>query len=314
MQNLLFTFNVVAPVFLVVALGFVVRISGIIDDGFVSTTSKFTFEIALPIFVFMKLYNIDLAEKFEPGLITFAYVVTIVMFLIIWLFASMRIKRKEDMGVFVQGSFRSNYAIVGLAVTLNMFGEDALARASLLLVFLLPLYNLLSVIVLTRMDESKQENIIVKTAVEVIRNPLIIAVVISIIFSQTGLNPGKAILTGAGYISDLALPVALIGIGASMNIKNIRKASRLAFYSSLLKLVVLPCAALPAAILLGFEEEELGIIFILFACPTAIVSFIMAEAMGGNSRLAGNIVVLTTIASVITMTLGLVSLKELGII
>jgi predicted permease len=117
-------------------------------------------------------------------------------------------------------------------------------------------------------------------------------------------------ITG-NFLADVALPLALVGIGGSLNLLHIRKASALAFSSAFIKLIAVPVVLTIGAYFYGFRDIDLGLIFILFACPTAIVSFIMAEAMGANSKLAGNIVLISTVASVFTMAVGIVILKEL---
>ncbi len=125
--------------------------------------------------------------------------------------------------------------------------------------------------------------------------------------------PDVLLKTGT-YLAELALPLALLGIGGFLSFKDITKNHLLTIISTLLKLVIIPAAATFAAYAFGFTGNDLGIIFILFACPTAIASFIMAEAMGVNSRLAGNILLLTTLASIVTITIGFFILKQNGLI
>jgi hypothetical protein len=121
-------------------------------------------------------------------------------------------------------------------------------------------------------------------------------------------------LTTGNYFSDLALPLALVGIGGSLNFENIKKASGLAFSASVIKIFIIPLVLTYTAYLFGFRGADLGIMFVIFACPTAIVSFIMAEAMGANSKLAGNIVLISTVGSVFTFAIGIILLKSLGLI
>lgn len=122
------------------------------------------------------------------------------------------------------------------------------------------------------------------------------------------------ISVSGNFLSELALPLALIGIGGSLNLQNLKKASGLAFTSSVIKIIITPLILTAGAYYAGFRGEDLGMMFVLFACPTAIVSFIMAEAMGCNSKLAGNIVLVTTIGSVFTIAAGIIILKESNLI
>ncbi len=314
LNNIIFTFNIVAPVFLIIALGFVIKKIGVINENFVAITSKFVFNISLPAFIFMKISNIDLTAVLDMGQIIFIYAGTLLVYFIIWIIASFFIKDGRDLSVFVQGAYRSNYAIVGLAIIANLYGDEGLGKASLILAFLLPVYNVLAVIILTvPMRKIKKLNL-GNTVQEIILNPLIIAVIVALPFSYFKLELPSMLLTTGNFLADVALPLALIGIGGSLNIENIKRASTLAFSSSILKLIVVPVILTLFAYLFGYREMDLGIMFILFACPTAIVSFIMAEAMGCNSKLAGNIVVISTIGSVITISVAIIYLKSTGLI
>ena len=313
-DNLIFTANIVAPVFLIIALGFLLRKLKIINESFVTVTSKFVFNVCLPALIFMELYNIDFGAVVDPGQIIYVYIGTLITFSLIWSISILFIKEGRDLSVFVQGAYRSNFAIVGLAIISNLFGSAGLGKASLLLAFILPLYNILAVVILT-VPMRKERNLNLKgTIKEIITNPLILAVVVALPFSYFKINmPGVFVSTGE-LLSDVALPLALIGIGGSMNLTNLKTASGLAFTSSAIKIILIPLVLVFGAYEVGFRNTDLGILFILFSCPTAVVSFIMAEAMGCNSRLAGNIVVISTIGSIVTISAAIILLRSIGLI
>ena len=148
LNDFIFISNVVAPVFFLVVIGIILRKLGLVDDKFVALTSKFVFNVSLPVFIFIKLYDIDLTKTFDIRLLLLTLGGILVTFFISWLIASYLKLTPENKGVFIQGAFRSNYAIVGLAIIIRMFDETALAKASLILAFALPLYNILAVIAL----------------------------------------------------------------------------------------------------------------------------------------------------------------------
>ncbi len=313
-DNIIFTANIVAPVFLVVALGYLSKRLKIINENFVEVTSKFVFNVSLPVFIFLKIINLDLSKALEFGQIAYIYSGTIITYLIIWFASIPFIKDGRNRGVFIQGAYRSNYAIVGLAIISNLLGSSALGKASIILAFVLPLYNVLAVIVLTIPLRKEKEVNLRSSLISIILNPLILAVIIALPFSYLKIQLPQMILSTGTFLSDLALPLALVGIGGSLNLENIKKASGLAFTASLIKIIVIPLVLTYGAYLFGFRGDDLGIMFVMFACPTAIVSFIMAEAMGANSKLAGNIVLISTIGSVITFAIGIIFLKSLGLI
>jgi predicted permease len=313
-DNIIYTGNIVAPVFLLIALGYFVKKIKVINENFVDVTSKFVFSVSLPALVFINIYEIDLGRAIDIKQIGFIYAATLISYLFTWFASVPFIKDGKNLSVFVQGAFRSNYAIVGLAIISKMFGDNALGHATLILAFVLPLYNVLAVIILTVPLRKERKLDIKKTFMEILFNPLIIAVVVGIPFSYFEVKLPIMIEDTTAFIAELALPLALVGIGGSLNLENIKKASTLAFSSSAIKVVIIPLFFTPLAYFLGFKGIDLAIMFVLFASPTAIVSFIMAEAMGANSKLAGNIVLISTVVSVFTIALGIVILKSFGLI
>lgn len=313
-DNIIFTGNVVAPVFLLVALGYFVKRINVINENFVDVTSKFVYSVSLPALVFINIAEIDLSEAIDFSQIIYIYSATLLSFFLIWIFSIPFIKDGKNLSVFVQGAYRSNFAIVGFAIVSKLFGSYALGKAALVLAFILPLYNILAVIILTVPLRKEKKLNLKSTVFEILFNPLIIAVIIGLPFSYFKIEIPSFINLTIGFLAELALPLALVGIGGSLNLQNIKKASGLAFTSSAVKVILVPVILTLGAYHFGFRELDLGIMFVLFASPTAIVSFIMAEAMGANSKLAGNIVLISTVASVFTIAAGIVILKELALI
>lgn len=314
MQNLLLILELVTPVFLIIILGYFLRRIGLINDEFISFSSKVVFTVALPALIFTEVSKLSLNQVLDFKIIIFVYAGTIISFLLVWFLTKPFIKEGKDRGVYIQGSFRGNFAIVGLALISSVYGNEVLSKAALVLGFTIPLYNVLSVIALTvpvRVERSLNYS---HTFYEILKNPLIIAVLVGFIFSYFSIPMPNVIFKTVDYLAALALPLALLGLGGFMRFSDFKKISTLAFTSTLIKIVIIPFAAAFAAYELGFIDSDLGIIFILFGCPTAIASFIMADAMGLNSRLAGNILLLTTLFSILTITIGLYILKQTGLI
>ncbi|QQS35556.1 MAG: AEC family transporter [Ignavibacteriales bacterium] len=314
MENLIFITSLVAPVFLIVALGYFLRKIKLIDENFVKRSSAVVFNVSLPALIFKEIALLDISQIFNFSIITFVYSGTLFVFAFSWLVSVPLVKVLRDRTVFIQGAFRGNFAIIGLAIIANLFGQGILGKAALVLAFTIPLYNLLSVIALTvplRKERSSGNSDLLK---KVVTNPLILAVICSTPFSYFNIAIHPVLLSTVDYLADLSIPLALIGIGGFMSFNEARNGLNLTMISSFIKLVLTPLIVTYAAYLLGFRGTDLGIIFILFGCPTAIASFIMAEAMGSNGKLAANILLVTTLGSVVTMTLGLFVLKETGLI
>ncbi len=308
---LLFTIEIVAPIFLLILIGTLFKKTSLVNDTFIRQSSNFVFNISLPALVFVKLSTIKINESFDVRLISTSVVLIIFLFLISWGVSKFLTKTPEDQGSFIQGSFRSNFAIVGLAMIMAMLGETNVGKAAMLLSFIMPLYNILAVISLTIPFHSKRKSNWGEVLKDILTNPLILAAIVALPFSIFQWNVWEPIYITLDHLAAIALPLALIGIGATLNLERIMKASTLAFTSSFLKLIVFPMMAIIVGIMLEFSKVNLGIFFILFATPTAIASFVMAEAMKCNSKLAGDIIAISTALSIISMTVGLVILKYL---
>jgi malonate transporter len=314
LENLIFIIKVVLPVFLLVIVGIVLKIFKIVDDNFVDTTSKFVFKVSLPVFIFLKLHQVDLERTYDTKLVLIILFGTVLIYLISYVIARLFKLDPEREGVFVQGAFRGNYAIVGLAIILGMFGTEALAKASLLLLIIIPMYNFLAVIALSVPFRHTNKMNVQKTLLEIFTNPLIIAALVALPISYFKIELASPLITTGNYLASIALPLALVGIGGSLNIQSAKEASQMALISSFLKNVLSPVLILPAAYYLGIKGTDLGILFVIFGCPTAIASFVMAAGMKSNIKLAGNIIIISTIGSIFTMIAGLFLLKYLQLI
>ncbi|SIS93539.1 AEC family transporter [Neptunomonas antarctica] len=314
LDTLAFTANIVAPIFFIVFIGVLLKRIRLIDDAFVSTGSRLVFVITLPILVFMSIAKTDFQAVFNPTQLSYVAAGTLITFAGIWVLAKRWIHTPEDLGVFIQGAFRSNFGIIGLAVSFNLFGQAGLAQAALLLALVIPLYNVLSILALTL--PMKNSNALSPSGImlAIIKNPLIIAVFLALPFSYFGFFLPEVIEKTGRYFANLTLPLALLTIGATLNLKSLKHSSIQAFWATATKLLILPVLLTYGAWLLGFKGQDLALMFVLFGCPTAAASFVMAKAMKGNAQLAANIILTTTLGSIFTLSTGIYLLKMLEII
>jgi predicted permease len=306
------TLDVTLPVFSLVFIGIGMRSAGWIGEDFVSAASKIVFKGSMPALIFVSIVGADLGEAIRPAMILYFGLATLASFVLIWLWAIWRVPEIQR-GVYVQGAFRCNGGIVGLALAQNMYGDFGLAVGSVLLGEALLMYNVLAVIVLSWYQPG-QDTDWRSISRSVATNPLILATVISVFVAASGLAMPKWIMTTGGYFAQLTLPLALICIGGALSVRALYDARGVAFSAATVKMTILPGAAVIVGWLLGFAPRELGMMFVFFACPTSAASFIMVEAMGGDARLAANIVALTTLAASVTMSAGIFVLRVGGII
>ncbi|OGJ84199.1 MAG: transporter [Candidatus Raymondbacteria bacterium RifOxyA12_full_50_37] len=314
MENLLFSFKVVAPVFIIIYLGIFLKRRNFINENFIAVSSSMVFMIALPSLSFLEISRTDFTRSFNAHAILFAFFQTLCITGLAWGVSGLFGARGASRGAFVQGSFRSNYAIVGFALVVNLLGQHALAKAALLLAFVMPLYNVIAVILLTVTGNTEKKAGSGQILKGIFTNPLILSVIVALPFSYFKIPiPGTAAKT-INYLASLTLPLALVGIGGSLNFTSLKARALAAAGATAIKLVVTPLIFTFAAYKMGFAGEDLAVLFLLFACPTAISSFIMAKAMESDAVLAADIVVFTTLFSVVTIALGVFILKSTGLI
>ncbi len=306
------TLDVTLPVFAMVFLGIGLKRIGWIDDRFINTASALVFKGTMPTLIFLSIAKTDMETAFLPHLVAFFATATLAMFGLIWAWALWRVPHAER-GVYVQGGFRGNCAIVALALAAEMYGDFGLSAGAVLVGVVIVIYNVLSVIVLAYYQPGQQADW--RSMLHGIgTNPLILGVVCAIAVAATGLQLPSWVMTSGAYFAALTLPLALICIGGTISVAALKQARGIAFGAAGIKLIGLPVLATAAAWLAGFDGRELGLLYLFFATPTAAASFIMVQAMGGDARLAANIVAITTLGASVTITAGVLALRLLGLI
>lgn len=311
-QVFLGTLEITLPVFAMVFIGLVLKRIGWIDQAFVTTASSLVFKATMPTLIFLSLIKADIATAFNPSLMGYFTLATLATFLISWAWAIWRVPY-TDRGVYVQGAFRGNCGIVGLALAASMYGDYGLSAGGLLLGVVILSYNVLSVIILSAHRPGAQTAWL-SIARHIARNPLILAVVAALPFTMLDLGLPSWLMTSGEYFASLTLPLALICIGATLSVSALRESQGTAVGASVLKMIILPALATLGAWQSGFVDRELGILFLFFASPTAAASFVMVKAMGGDARLSANIIALTTLMASLTITLGVFGLRVIGLI
>ena len=315
LETLLFTASVTLPVCVMLVAGILLKKSGSIDDHFINVSSRLVFNFGLPAVIFFSLSGLDRETDIDPQLIMFGILATAFGFFVAWLLSLKSVSVWRDRGIFIQGGSRGNLAIIGLALVANMYGDAGVALMSVLMAFIVPLLNVLSVLVLGYYSKDSNSRFRLRSVlVDIIRNPLIIAVACGAAVGLSGIDLPVVVDKVGHYFAQITLPLALLGIGGSLSIKALRETSKASFWAAFNKIVILPLLFIPAAWLMGFEGMELGVLFLVFSCPTAAASFVMAKSTGLNASLAANIIVLTTLGAMPAVSLGLFIMRVAGVV
>lgn len=316
LQDFIFSVNSVFPIFIVIGLGYFMRVKGFNDEKTIKKMNGIVFNFAVPLLLFRDIYNSDFSVSVDLKLICYAVLTTLLCFGVLWFFADKLIKDKKAVGAFVQGCYRGNYAIIGMSLVSSIIGSNMSGKSALITTFVIPLYNVLAVIVLTCTAENLEGGGQIKKAIlNICKNPLILGILAGVPFSLLNIKLPRAIISSINYMAQLATPLALIAIGGSINLKALKESFKLSMTATIIKLVIIPSLFLTLAYLIGLKSgEQMIILYVLYASPTAVNSYIMAANMGSDEKLASNIILMTTIFSVFTFTIGVYIFKCIGIL
>ena len=311
MENLMISANAVLPMCLVMALGYGTRRLGWIRREEISAINKIAFRIFLPCLLYYNVYCSDLSGSFDPLLMAYAVGGVLLTFGLALGYTLLTEKLPERRGVMIQGMFRSNYVIMGIPVATALLGSDQLGTVSILIAVVVPLFNMLSVVVLEvfRGQKPKPLHILGQIA----KNPLVIGSVLGILTLAAGIRLPHILEQTIQNISAIASPLQLFLLGAFFQFSGLKTYRRELVTVSAAKLIVAPGLFLGLGALLGFQGVAFVSLIGVFASPTAVNSFTMAQQMGGDAELAGDIVVTTSAVSIPTMFLWIFLFKSLGV-
>lgn len=310
MENLMISANAVLPMCLVMALGYGTRRLGWLRREEISTINKIAFRIFLPCLLYYNIYCSDLSGSFDPLLMAYAVGGVLLTFGLALGYTLLTEKLPERRGVLIQGMFRSNYVIMGIPVATALLGADQLGTVSILIAVIVPLFNMLAVVVLEvfRGQKPKPLHILGQIA----KNPLVIGSVLGILTLVAGIRLPHILEQTIQSVSAIASPLQLFLLGAFFQFSGLKTYRRELVTVSIAKLIASPGLFLGLGALLGFRGVAFVSLIGIFASPTAVNSFTMAQQMGGDAELAGDIVVTTSAASILTMFLWIFLFKSLG--
>jgi predicted permease len=303
MSSLIEIVNIVLPVFLVIGLGYLLGAIGLVGTDASSRLSRLVFYVAGPVLLFRSAALTPLSRALDLAAMGSIAVVTALTACAVYLvcFRSSPPRR----GVLAQGAMRSNMVFVGLPVIDNAFGPSVLGPAAVLVGFMVPVYNFLAVLVLALPHHSKnpgERGLWRRAALDVLRNPLILGSMTGVLFSGLSIPIPTSIDRSLELIARMALPAALISVGASMDLGRVRVELVPAAATSLIKLILYPALIYYSLGMFGVTGVERQFVVLIYATPTAVVSAIMAQEMKGDEQLAAAIVIGTTVASLFTIS------------
>lgn len=315
MANLLFSLNATIPIFLLIVVGYGLKQFKIVDDGFVKTLNSFNYKISLPVLLFKDISESHFRDVWDTKYVLYCFFVTLICITVIWALTKSLYKSKDQIGEFVQASYRGSAAVLGVAFIQNIYGNSGMAP--LMIIGTVPLYNVAAVLVLSFTAPDNQtlsRNTFKKSLSDIAHNPIIIGIVLGMLASMLPFEFPVIVSKTINNIAVLATPLALIGLGAGFEGRKALAEIKPTVVCTLIKLIIQPAVFLPLALYLGFRDEKLVAILIMLGAPTTVSCYIMANNMGHKGILTSSTVVATTFFSSVTLTFWLFILKTLSYI
>lgn len=312
MDNFILSANAVLPMFLQLAAGYLAQKLGILTREDVPRFNKVAFRIFLPCLLFHNVYSADLSAVIKPKVIAFAVFGVLLVFLVTLLCAHFFVKRQDWKGVMAQGAFRSNFVIMGIPIAQALVGSQEIASVTILIAFVVPLFNILSVFVLEHFRGGRVR--FVRILREVAKNPLILSTLLGIVFQLLHLRLPGVLEKAVSSLGGIASPLQLFLLGAFFRFDGLARYRKPLTAVTAAKLFLYPAVMLTAAALLGIRGGDFVGMIGIFAAPTAVNSFVMVQQMHcGDDELAGDIVIATSAVCVLSFFLWILIFKSLGV-
>ena len=310
MEILLVAFEAVAPLFIYIFIGLLVKKAKLLNPEELKHVNKVVFSVFLAVTMFYNIYmsKVNFADHIEVAF--FALCALLCVFIISSVLVCCCIKNNKERGAMIQGIYRSNFILLGLPIAANIFGINNVGITTMLITGAIPLYNVLAVLLLETMRGGSFS--LSKIIINMFKNAMIIGAIIAVICVYFGIKLPSFILNPLNQIRIATTPLALIVLGASFSLGGATRKFKLMTISVLSKLVLIPGIVLSVAFFVGFRDIEFVSLLGMFATPTAVSSFAMAQQLDSDAELAGDIVVYSSALSCFTMFLWIAFFKGIG--
>ena len=312
MESFFLAASVVTPLLIYMVIGGFIRKLGLVSEISFKQMNEMTFKAIIPFALFFDVYESDLTRVIIPNLFLFVMCVILLIFIVTFFIVTRFIKNNGDAATVIQGIYRSNYVLFGGAIAGSLCADEGIATVAALAALVVPAFNILAVVLF----EVMRKGAVNKTGLllRVFKNPLVDAGILGALFSFLKIPLPDLLASPLKTLGDISTPLALLILGGLLSFRSLVSHRKYLTAAILGRLVVIPLTALIIAVLLGFRNDSLIAVLAVFGAPTAVASAPMAQSMGGNGALAGEIVVMTSLFCIVTIFLFVFTLSGLGLI
>ena len=290
LESFLVAFNAVGPFLILLGIGFAAVRLKMTDRDFMNRLNKLNFKLFFPFLMFNNVYGAKPENMPSLKLILTGALSVLALVVLLVIIVPKIVKENPRRGVIIQGIFRSNFIIYGIPLTTYVFGAERSSVCGMMILIMVSLFNVAGVVVLEMFREGGKIQL-KPLLLGIVKNPLL-----------------------QGCMAGLATTLALVVLGANLKFEELKKNSRTISIVLIIRLVVLPLIMVPFGYLIGLRGVELFLILMIFGTPVATSSYPMAQNMGGDGQLAGQLVFVSTVASLGTIFLFIFTMSRLGLL
>ena len=313
LESFLVAFNAVAPFLILLGIGFgAVRLK-LTDREFMNRLNKLNFRLFFPFMMFNNVYNakpedLPSVKLMLTGPLTFLAVVALLLIIVPRL-----VKENPRRGTIIQAIFRSNFIIYGIPLTTYVFGNDKASVCGMMVLIMVSLFNVASVAVLEMFRDGGKVRLM-PLLLGILKNPLMQGCIVGLAFYLLQIKLPPFIATPVSSLAGVATTLALVVLGANLKFDELKKNSRTISAVLATRLILLPLIMVPLGYLIGLRGVELFLILMIYGTPVATASYPMAQNMGGDGQLAGQLVFVSTVVSLVTIFLFIFTMSQLGLL
>lgn len=328
LQALQFATEAITPIIALVVIGYVLKRIGMVNKDFCKIANKLVFRVFLPASLFLSVYRIPDIGSIDLGYILYALGAILVIFLLALPSVYFFTKHNDRRGPTLQATFRSNFALVGIPLAGALFGEEGTMIASLLSAAVVPLFNVLAVISLSLFSGGTKKPSVKKILLDIAKNPLILSIGAGLValairallirgdisWRLVDVKPLYEVLS---YLASVATPLALLVLGMQFEFSTAKEMRREIVFGTVARIVAAPLFGIGVAFLFfrtRFNGAHFAAFVSLFATPVAVSSVPMTQEMKGNTPLAGQFVVFTTLLSALSIFIASFLLRLAGVL
>ncbi len=312
MHYFIISFQIIFPILFFMALGILIRQTGMIGEDAFTQINRLVFRVFLPIRLFLEIYQSDFGSVFQPGLLLYAVASVLAVYAAAWILVGRLVKDRRDAPVLIQMIYRSNYVLFGLSIAENMYPGGNLSVISVMAAFVVPVFNILAV-VLFEVFRGGERLSVPRLLKGIAKNPLVMGSALGLLVKGAGLEIPALLQKPLADLGAIATPLAILCVGATLTFDALKKYKKYLIWATAARLVIVPGIFLCVSAALGFRGIELAGLFLMYASPVASSSYPMARELGGNGDLAGPGVAVSNVACLFTLFLWITLLKYFGL-